>query len=353
MTILYHHIFSSFAWKGCPEELTGQWTIFFGPLSTCPQGDPKFLISCLRMMYIILKQEMRMMSIFYLTLALSQDSGSIIPSQKFSSPTPNKLLALAFINMTDGRSFGKYLGYPNDLQFLLENFKYCLAGWKVNLLAAAGRATLIRSTLNCLPNHVMQLIKVPDHIIDKMERCERSFYWGTTPTHKKLHLLKWCRITQPKDSGGLGIQDLRTKNKASCVNCLETFPITQHIASLGTSPQLETPIWLSSFVKLLDGRFIHRIPASTFFPFCLWAILLARNKYIFEGHPFLVTPRSIVNMAISGISTVGGVLRNSVGDWILGFTGTWPTSQPLEMEMRPLLLRLTLALQYGMICIWK
>ncbi|KAK6778034.1 hypothetical protein RDI58_024752 [Solanum bulbocastanum] len=60
----------------------------------------------------------------------------------------------------------------------------------------------------------MQLIKVPDHIIDKMERCERNFYWGTTPTHKRLHLLKWSCITQPKDSGGLGIQDLHTKNKA-------------------------------------------------------------------------------------------------------------------------------------------
>ncbi|KAK4724380.1 hypothetical protein R3W88_027159 [Solanum pinnatisectum] len=87
---------------------------------------------------------------------------------------PNKLLALSFFNMTEGRSFGKYLG-----------------------------ATLIRSTLNSLPNHVMQLIKVPDYIIDKMECCERNFYWGTTPTHKRLHLLKWSCITQPKDSGGL------------------------------------------------------------------------------------------------------------------------------------------------------
>ncbi|WMV10355.1 hypothetical protein MTR67_003740 [Solanum verrucosum] len=57
--------------------------------------------------------------------------------------------------------------------------------------------------------------------------------------------------------------------------------------------------------------------------------------------------------SVSGLSTLGGVFRNSVGDWILGFTGTCPTSQPLEMEMRALLLRLTLALQYGMICIWK
>jgi len=46
----------------------------------------------------------------------------------------------------------------------------------------------------------------------------------------------------------------------------------------------------------------------------------------------------------SGLSTLGGVFRNSVRDWILGFTDTCPTSKPLETEMRALLLGLTLAL---------
>lgn len=37
--------------------------------------------------------------------------------------------------------------------------------------------------------------------------------------------------------------------------------------------------------------------------------------------------------SVSGLFTAGGVFRNSVRDWILGFTGTCPTSKPLEMEM--------------------
>ncbi|KAH0782065.1 hypothetical protein KY290_001663 [Solanum tuberosum] len=154
--------------------------------------------------------------------------------------------------MTDGRSFGKYLGYPicinklerNDLQFLLENFKCRLAGWKVNLLSAPGRAPLIRSTLNSLPNH------------------------GTTPTHKKLHLLKWSRITQPKDSGGLGIQDLHTKNKASCVNCLETFPITRLPLGKGVSLRMliegplterETTLTVANILQVRNWYLLHRM----------------------------------------------------------------------------------------------
>lgn len=70
-----------------------------------------------------------------------------------------------------------------------------------------------------------------------------AFTGETTPTHKKLHLLKWSRVTQPKDSGGLGIQDLRTKNKASCVNCQETFPITRLPLGKGTLQQIFSPLY--------------------------------------------------------------------------------------------------------------
>ncbi|KAK6778033.1 hypothetical protein RDI58_024751 [Solanum bulbocastanum] len=221
----------------------------------------------------------------------------------------------------------------------------------------------------------------------------KQFLWllshGRLPTSSFLHSINI--IQSP-----LGVLcDLRVEE--TCAHlfllCPKLAPlwselgITQQIDSFGASPLLEIPIWLSSFVKLLVGRFIHRIPASTFFPFCLWAIWLARNKYIFERHPFSVTPSSIANVAgeywfmdpkpnrssvhmyvkwnpfansnimlntdsgfdsASGLSTLGGVFRNSIGDWMLGFTGTCPTSKPLETEMRALLLGLTLALQYEM-----
>lgn len=47
-----------------------------------------------------------------------------------------------------------------------------------------------------------------------MEQYQLNFLWGTTQTRKKFHLLNWKLVTQPKESGGLGIQQLRHKNNA-------------------------------------------------------------------------------------------------------------------------------------------
>lgn len=124
--------------------------------------------------------------------------------------------------MPEGTSFGKYLEFPiflsrqrkTDFQFLLDNFKTRLAGWKISFLTMAGRTSLIKSTLNSLPNHVTQYISIPHSIIHKMEQYQCNSLWGTTQTRKILHLLNWQIVTAPKDSGGLGIQQLRHKNNA-------------------------------------------------------------------------------------------------------------------------------------------
>lgn len=115
-----------------------------------------------------------------------------------------------------------YLGYPifntkqtpTHFQYLLDNFKNKLSGWKTNFLTMAGQTILINVALNCLPNHVMQLIKIPTNIITKLERYQRNFLWGTTPQKCKLHLIKWATVQLPKAQGELGIQNLHHKNNA-------------------------------------------------------------------------------------------------------------------------------------------
>lgn len=82
-------------------------------------------------------------------------------------------------------------------------------------LTMAEKTTLIKSTLNFLPNHIMQYFHIPTNIINKLNRYQRNFLWGTTDIRKKLHLLKWEQITTPTIKGGLSIQNLRTKNYAS------------------------------------------------------------------------------------------------------------------------------------------
>lgn len=77
----------------------------------------------------------------------------------------------------------------------------------------AGRTTLIKATLNYLPNHLMQFAKIPRYITQLLEKYQRDFLWRTTP-QKKLHLIKWKIVQLEKKDGGLGIPNLIHKNHA-------------------------------------------------------------------------------------------------------------------------------------------
>lgn len=90
--------------------------------------------------------------------------------------------------MVEGKSFGKYPRFPifnskptkRDYQFIIDNFKNKLVGWKIKHLTMAGRTALIKVTLNSMPNHIMQFISLLSHIITKLERYQKNFLWGTT-----------------------------------------------------------------------------------------------------------------------------------------------------------------------------
>lgn len=72
-----------------------------------------------------------------------------------------------------------------NFQFLLDNFKSRQTGWKTNFLTMAGRVTLIKSTLNNLPNYIMQYIQIPLNILSKMEQYQCNFLWEATTTKKE------------------------------------------------------------------------------------------------------------------------------------------------------------------------
>lgn len=80
--------------------------------------------------------------------------------------------------------------------------------------------TRIRSTLNTFPNHIMKYIFIPKNILSHLNRYQRNFLYGTTAQKRKLHLIKWNKVTRPKSEGGLGIEQLDTTSKP----CVVPFP---------------------------------------------------------------------------------------------------------------------------------
>lgn len=124
--------------------------------------------------------------------------------------------------MMEGKSFKKYLGFPiftskptrRDFQFISDNFKNRLAGWKTNHLTMAGRTTLIKAILNTIPNHIIQIMSLTTHLISRLESYQKNLLWFSTYQKRWLHLINWNIVTIPKEQEGLAIQRLRNNNDA-------------------------------------------------------------------------------------------------------------------------------------------
>ena len=60
----------------------------------------------------------------------------------------------------------------------------------------------------------MQCTDPPLKIANAVDRLSRNFFWGSTESKKKPHLISWRKITKPKKEGGLGLFTAEPKNKA-------------------------------------------------------------------------------------------------------------------------------------------
>jgi hypothetical protein len=80
------------------------------------------------------------------------------------------------------------------------------------MLTTGGRLVLINSVLSSLPMFMMSFFEMPKGVLEKLD-CFRSRFIGKMIIIKKYRLVKWEIMCQPKDQGGLGIQNLEIQNK--------------------------------------------------------------------------------------------------------------------------------------------
>ncbi|KAK1361779.1 hypothetical protein POM88_046253 [Heracleum sosnowskyi] len=89
---------------------------------------------------------------------------------------------------------------------------------KSSSLNLAGRVVLLKATLDSLPTHWLSTTVLPAEVSQQFEAIRRGFLWGefsdSGERTRKMNLLKWNKITMPKNLGGLGISSLHEKNKA-------------------------------------------------------------------------------------------------------------------------------------------
>lgn len=112
--------------------------------------------------------------------------------------------------------FGKYLGFPitqgkikdQELQFILNNVKNKLSGWKTKFLNLASRMTLAKSCVNSIPS---TLHRLPTSITNKIDQIQKNFIWGTTE-NKPVELVG---SYGKKRSRGFGIAKKQDKKQCS------------------------------------------------------------------------------------------------------------------------------------------
>ena len=116
----------------------------------------------------------------------------------------------------------RYLGIPihyrklsnNDWVRIQERFEQRLSSWKEKNLSTGGRLTLINSALSSLPMYMIPSLKSRKGFIKSWITFGLDFFWQSDEHKRKYRLAKWSILCQPKDQGGLGIQNLELKNIA-------------------------------------------------------------------------------------------------------------------------------------------
>ncbi|EOY06956.1 Uncharacterized protein TCM_021518 [Theobroma cacao] len=91
---------------------------------------------------------------------------------------------------------------------LITKIRDRISGWENKTLSPGGRITLLRSVLSSLPMYLLQVLKPPMVVIEKIERLFNSFLWGDSTNGKRIHWVAWHKLTFPCSEGGLDIRRL-------------------------------------------------------------------------------------------------------------------------------------------------
>ncbi|GLT87976.1 hypothetical protein SLE2022_060240 [Rubroshorea leprosula] len=124
------------------------------------------------------------------------------------------------LGVTETNDLGKYLGIPispkklkkSQCQFIIDKVRSKLVNWKTNFLSFAGRVTLTRAVLDSVPSYYMQSSLLPVSVHSELDHLSRNFIWGSDEQHRKIHLIKWDTVCQPRHLGGLGLKKSRDAN---------------------------------------------------------------------------------------------------------------------------------------------
>ncbi|CAN1146653.1 Putative ribonuclease H protein At1g65750 [Linum perenne] len=118
----------------------------------------------------------------------------------------------------------------------------------------------------------MQTSILPATTCEAIDKRIRSFIWGSSDLERKVHLISWERICQPKHKGGFGLKSARLLNRAYMMKLAFLFF------------QKEEPLWIrilqSKYFKEVRGGMIPRHLSSQS---AVWKGLTAEWNTMLQG----------------------------------------------------------------------
>ena len=81
-------------------------------------------------------------------------------------------------------------------------------------LSKEGRLTLIEAVLFTIPTYYLSLFRLPSRVSKELEKIMKKFLWKGADGDGGDHLVSWKMISRSKRKGGLGVGNLRCRNKA-------------------------------------------------------------------------------------------------------------------------------------------
>ncbi|XP_013613644.1 PREDICTED: uncharacterized protein LOC106319794 [Brassica oleracea var. oleracea] len=122
----------------------------------------------------------------------------------------------------------RYLGLPlnskklslANSEPLLQQIRTKISAWTTKYLSFAGRQVPISTVIAGITNFWCGAFELPKECISAIDKMCNAFLWKGTLEGKYVARVAWEKVTQPKQSGGLGLRNLGLWNQTCTIKLL-------------------------------------------------------------------------------------------------------------------------------------